>query len=53
MHINDVHYGINDTIGYDGYALYGDILKTKYKHVITVDVGDHIQGGTLGSFSLG
>ena len=53
LHVNDVHCGINDTIGYDGFVLYRDELKKKYKYVITVDVGDHIQGGILGSISEG
>ena len=53
IHLNDVHCGVDDTIGYDGFTLYRDELKTKYKNVITVDVGDHIQGGTLGEISFG
>ena len=53
IHTNDVHCGLNDTIGYDGFVLYREILKKKYKHVITVDVGDHIQGGSIGAISQG
>ena len=53
IHLNDVHCGITDTIGYDGFALYRRELKQKYKHVIAVDVGDHIQGGSLGAISDG
>ena len=53
LHMNDVHCSANNTIGYDGYVLYRDEIKKKYKYVITVDVGDHIQGGTLGSISDG
>ena len=53
IHVNDVHCGINDTIGYDGFALYYDELKKNYSNVIKVDVGDHIQGGTLGAISDG
>ena len=53
IHLNDVHCGLNDTIGYDGFVLYRDELKKKYKHVITADVGDHMQGGTLGAISEG
>ena len=53
IHVNDVHCGLNDTIGYDGYKLYKDELKEKYKNVITVDAGDHVQGGTLGAISDG
>ena len=53
IHLNDVHCGLNDTIGYDGFVLYRDELKEKYNNVITVDVGDHIQGGTLGAITGG
>ena len=53
IHINDVHCGINDTIGYDGFVLYREELKKKYKHVLTVDIGDHIQGGILGAITDG
>jgi len=53
LHLNDVHCGVNDTIGYDGFTLYRDELSEKCPNIITVDVGDHIQGGTLGSISEG
>ena len=53
IHLNDVHCGFNDTIGYDGFALYRKELQKKYKYVIAVDVGDHVQGGTLGAISEG
>ena len=53
LHINDVHSGINNTIGYDGFELYFDELKSTYKNIIKVDVGDHIQGGIIGSISEG
>ena len=53
IHLNDVHCGFNDTIGYDGFALYRNELKKKYKNVITVDVGDHAQGGVLGAITEG
>ena len=53
IHLNDVHCGINDSIGYDGFVLYRRELQKKYKYVISIDVGDHIQGGALGSISEG
>ena len=53
LHINDVHCGLNNTVGYDGFALYRDEMKKKYKNVISVDVGDHIQGGSIGAISNG
>ena len=27
IHLNDVHCGLNETIGYDGFVLYRDELK--------------------------
>ena len=53
LHLNDVHCGVNDTIGYDGFVLYRDELLKKNPNIICVDVGDHVQGGTLGSISEG
>ena len=53
IHLNDVHCGINDKIGYDGFVLYRRELQQKYKYILSVDVGDHIQGGTLGAVSDG
>ena len=53
LHTNDVHCGIMNKIGYDGLMLFKNELKKKYKYVLTVDVGDHIQGGTIGLISKG
>ena len=53
IHLNDVHCGITDSIGYDGFVLYRRELQKKYKYVISVDVGDHIQGGAMGAISEG
>ena len=53
LHLNDVHCGLNNTVGYDGFVLYRDEMKKKYKNVISVDVGDHIQGGSIGAISNG
>ena len=53
LHINDVHCAVNDSIGYDGLILYRELLENEYKNIITVDVGDHIQGGVLGVISDG
>ena len=53
LHLNDVHCGVNDNIGYDGFVLYRDELYKNNPNIISIDVGDHIQGGTLGSISEG
>ena len=53
LHTNDVHCGVQDSIGYDGLMLYKKQMLAKYKHVFLVDAGDHIQGGTLGLISNG
>ena len=53
LYINDVHCAVNDTVGYDGFVLYRELLEKEYKNIITVDVGDHIQGGVLGAISDG
>ena len=53
LHTNDVHCGIDEIIGYDGLNLYKKELRTKYKHVLLVDAGDHIQGGAIGLLSKG
>jgi 2',3'-cyclic-nucleotide 2'-phosphodiesterase (5'-nucleotidase family) len=53
LHVNDVHCGVDTTIGYDGFVLYREMMKKECNHVITVDVGDHVQGGTLGAISEG
>ena len=52
LYLNDINCGINDTIGYDGFVLYRNELKNKYKNLITVDVGDDFQGGSQGDISF-
>ena len=53
LHTNDVHCGLIDSIGYDGLMLYKKELQKQYKYVLTVDAGDHIQGGSIGLLSKG
>ena len=53
LHTNDVHCGLVDSIGYDGLMLYKKELQMEYKYVLTVDAGDHIQGGAIGFLSKG
>ena len=42
-----------DSIGYDGLMLYKKELQKKYKNVLVVDAGDHIQGEIIGLISKG
>ena len=44
LHTNDIHCWVEESIGYAGLELYKKQLLTKYKNVILVDAGDHIQG---------
>ena len=53
LHTNDVHCGVQDTIGYDGLMLYKKQLLKKYNNVILVDAGDHVQGGIMGLVTNG
>jgi len=53
IHTNDVHCGLLDYIGYDGVQLYKRELQKKYKYILTIDTGDHIQGDTIGVLSKG
>ena len=53
LHTNDVHCGVQDSIGYDGLMLFKKQMQAKYNNVILVDAGDHVQGGTLGLISNG
>ncbi|MDO4804734.1 MAG: bifunctional UDP-sugar hydrolase/5'-nucleotidase [Lachnospiraceae bacterium] len=53
LYTNDVHCAIDDNIGYAGLVAYRKSLEDEGYEVITVDAGDHIQGGTYGSLSKG
>ena len=53
LHTNDVHCGVQDSIGYDGLMLYKKQLLQKHNNAILVDAGDHIQGGTIGQITSG
>ena len=53
LYTNDVHCGIDESIGYDGLAAYkADKLK-ETKNVVLVDAGDAIQGDLAGALSKG
>lgn len=55
LHTNDVHCGIEDSIGYAGLAAYRAEMEAQYGagRVTLVDAGDAIQGGAMGTLSDG
>lgn len=53
LYTNDVHCGIDDSIGYDGLALYKREMEALHDHVLLVDAGDAIQGNAFGSMTKG
>lgn len=50
---NDVHCGIDKTIGYAGLAAYKKEMEAANKYVTLVDAGDAIQGDVIGTLSKG
>jgi len=53
LYTNDVHCGVNETIGYAGLSYYKNEVNKKTPYVSLVDAGDHVQGGLIGSLSQG
>lgn len=53
LYTNDVHCGINNGLGYSGVAAIKKEMMKKTPYVTLVDVGDHLQGDTIGAFSKG
>lgn len=53
IYTNDVHCGINDGLGYSGVSAIRKKMLEKTPYVTLVDVGDHLQGDTIGAVSKG
>lgn len=53
LYTNDVHCGVDDTIGYAGLAAYKAEMKAAGNEVLLVDAGDAIQGAPIGTVSKG
>ena len=53
LYTNDVHCGITDHIGYDVLALYKKEMESAHAHDLLADAGDAIQGGTIGTMTIG
>ena len=53
LYTNDVHCAVDDNLGYTGLATVKNALEAQGKHVVLVDNGDAVQGGTIGTLSNG
>ncbi|MCR5795494.1 MAG: bifunctional metallophosphatase/5'-nucleotidase [Solobacterium sp.] len=50
---SDVHCGVNDNLGLPAVKELVDEAKAEHEYVFLTDLGDYIQGGTLGSMTKG
>ncbi len=53
LYTNDVHCGVDDSIGYAGVAAYKNAYEKAGYEVLLVDSGDAVQGATIGTLSKG
>ena len=53
LYTNDVHCGVEDNIGYAGFAFCADEAKKLTPYVTLVDAGDWAQGAAIGAISQG
>lgn len=53
LYTNDVHCGVDDSIGYAGLAAYKAEMEAANEHVVLVDCGDAVQGDVIGTLSKG
>ena len=53
LYTNDVHCGVEDHIGYAGFAWIADQARKESPYVTLVDDGDWSQGATIGTISQG
>ena len=53
LYTNDVHCGMDDSIGYAGLSFYRDEMKKVSPYVTLVDAGDWASGGVIGTISQG
>ena len=50
---SDVHCGVNENLGLPAVKALVDETKAEHEYVFLTDLGDYIQGGTLGSLTKG
>ncbi len=53
FYTSDVHCGVEDNLTFAGVKALVNETKAEHPHTMLIDLGDYIQGGTLGSLSKG
>ncbi|MBQ3346135.1 MAG: bifunctional metallophosphatase/5'-nucleotidase [Synergistaceae bacterium] len=53
LYTNDVHCGVDENLGYAGFAFCVNEARKQTPYVTLVDAGDFAQGGTIGTISNG
>ena len=53
LYTNDVHCGVDENLGYAGFAYCVNEARKQTPYVTLVDAGDFAQGGTIGTISNG
>lgn len=53
FYTSDVHCGVDENLGFAGLKALVEDTKKEHAYVSLVDIGDYIQGGTLGSLTKG
>ncbi len=53
LYTNDVHCGVDENIGYAGFAFCADEARKQTPYVTLVDAGDWAQGAVMGAISQG
>ena len=53
LYTNDIHTYIDGPLSYDVIAAIKADLQTRYRYVLLVDAGDHVQGAPYGSMDKG
>lgn len=53
FYTSDVHCGVDENLGYAKLKALVNDTKADHENVLLVDLGDYVQGGTLGSLTQG
>lgn len=53
FYTSDVHCGVDENLGFSGLKAEIDAVREEHPYVSLIDLGDYLQGGTLGTLSKG